>query len=139
MVMRPCAMMILSGGRDPGKTMAAEPFSAQHHAARGFFVSLHELFSSYPTLSKRVSDLLDLRNDRVTPRPSRNPLAYLLALGCPGARYGVIGVVITFYLVFIFAGIGLPLFTKARERAQALQHHRQQSLEQSDEDARPAH
>jgi Zn-dependent protease with chaperone function len=120
------AMMILSGGRDAGKALVAEPFSAQHHSARGFFVSLHELFSSYPTLSKRVSDLLDLRNNRATPRPPRHPLAYVLALFCPGARYGIFGVLMTFYLVFIFAGIGLPVIMKVKQRAQALQHRQQQ-------------
>jgi Zn-dependent protease with chaperone function len=48
------AMMILSGGKHVGRNLAPEAFSKQHHQSRGFFVSLHEIFSSYPTLSKRV-------------------------------------------------------------------------------------
>jgi len=129
------AMMVLSGGKTTGKTMAPSAFSSQHFAARGFFVSLHELFSSYPTHTKRVSDLLDLKNGHSTPRPARNPLAYLLALFCPGARYGVFGVLITIYLVAIFAGITLPAIAKAKQRALAAQ--RQRALRQAEDSGYP--
>ena len=123
------AMMVLSGGRDAGKTLTPSPFSAQHHEARGFFVSLHELFSGYPTLSKRVSDLLDLRNGSSTPRPSRSPLAYLIALFCPGARYGIFGVAVTIYLVAILAGVAIPAFTKAKQKAKLVSEHQRASPE----------
>jgi len=75
------------------------------------------LFSAYPTLSKRVSDLLDLQNERSTPKPGRNPLAYLIGLFCPGARYGVFGVALTVYMAVILCSIAIPGFVKARERA----------------------
>ncbi len=130
------AMMILSGGRDASKAMAPEPFSAQHHEARGFFVSLHELFSSYPTLCKRVSDLLDLKNDRATPRPARHPLAYLLAFFCPGARYGIFGVAMTFYLVAIFAGIGLPVISQIQQKAKAVERRQMERAVEATEDVR---
>jgi hypothetical protein len=114
------AMMILSGGKEAGRDLLAEAFSNQHHASRGFFVSLHEVFSPYPTLSKRVSDLLDLQKRQRTPRPARNPFAYVLALFCPGARFGVLGIVISFYIVIILLSSGLlPLMTKMRARAAA--------------------
>jgi len=113
------AMMILSGGKQAGRDLIAAAFSEQHHTARGFFVSLHELFSAYPTLSKRVSDLLDLQHERTTPKPGRNPLAYLVGLLCPGARYGVFGMVITAYFFVIICGVMIPSFTKAREKAKS--------------------
>lgn len=112
------ALMILSGGKTAGKSMVAEAFSKQHLSERGFFVSLHELFSSYPTLSKRVRDLLDLHRQQVTPRPGRNPLALLLAAFCPGARFGVFGMVAVVYLLATGLGVALPAFSKAREKAQ---------------------
>ena len=122
-------MMILSGGKQAGRELMADAFSNQHHVARGFFVSLHELFSAYPTLSKRVSDLLDLRHARTTPKPGRNPLAYLIGLLCPGARFGVFGVALTVYIVAITCGVAVPAFVKARDRAKAIraQQHEMQS------------
>jgi Zn-dependent protease with chaperone function len=113
------AMMILSGGKEAGRDLLAEAFSNQHHKSRGFFVSLHELFSSYPTLSKRVSDLLDLQNHQTTPRPPRHPFAYLLALFVPGVRFGVLGVALTLYLFIILSSVALPMVTKFEQRARA--------------------
>jgi Zn-dependent protease with chaperone function len=122
------AMMILSGGKQAGRELVAEAFSSQHHRDRGFFVSLHELFSSYPTLSKRVSDLLDIEHNRVTPKPGRNPLAILIGLFLPGARFGVIGVAIVLYVVIILAGVALPAFIKAKEQAKVMIEKQQQRL-----------
>jgi Zn-dependent protease with chaperone function len=112
------ALMILSGGKEAGRNLLAEAFSAQHHQSRGFFVSLHELFSSYPTLSKRVSDLLDLQKRQTTPRPPRNPFAYLLALFVPGARFGILGVAVVFYIVIISFGMALPMVQDIKKRTQ---------------------
>jgi len=131
------AMMILSGGKQAGRELMADAFSNQHHVARGFFISLHEVFSAYPTLSKRVSDLLDIQHGRSTPRPGRNPLAYLIGLCCPGARYGVFGVALTFYMLVIMSSIAVPAALQVREKAKQIQA--QQHEMQSDEsDSAPA-
>ena len=61
-------------------------FASQHEEERGFFVSLHELTSTYPTLSRRVRDLRALQTGQPARSPSRNPLAYLLALLMPGGQ-----------------------------------------------------
>jgi len=121
------AMMILSGGKLAGRELMADAFSNQHQAARGFFVSLHELLSSYPTLSKRVSDLLDLQHGRSTPKPNRSPLAYLIGAFCPGVRFGFIGTLITVYFVAILCGVGIPAFEQARHKARAAQELRLRS------------
>ena len=125
------AMMILSGGKQAGRELMADAFSNQHHVARGFFISLHELFSAYPTLSKRVSDLLDIQYGRSTPRPGRNPFAYLIGLFCPGVRYGVFGVAITVYMVAIMASLMVPAVAGARNKAREIQaeQYRMQSAE----------
>jgi hypothetical protein len=111
------AMMILSGGKEVGRNLLADAFSNQHHAARGFFVSLHELLSSYPTMSKRVSDLVDLQKRQNRPRPARNPFAYPVALFCPGARFGALGILISFYIVVISLTTFLPAANKVRQEA----------------------
>ena len=130
------AMMILSGGKEVGRDLLAEAFSNQHHKSRGFFVSLHEVFSSYPTLSKRVSDLLDLQKHQTTPRPSRNPLAYLLALFVPGARFGILGVAVVFYIVIILFGAALPMVNQFKKRAEATMQKARVEAEAARQDQR---
>jgi len=113
------AMMILSGGKQAGRNLLAEAFSNQHHTSRGFFVSFHELLSSYPTMSKRVSDLLDLQKGQKTAKPPRNPFAYLFGIFLPGARFGAIGILVCFYVFFItLSSVALPLVERVKHRAE---------------------
>ncbi|MDE3084709.1 MAG: M48 family metallopeptidase, partial [Verrucomicrobiota bacterium] len=70
------AMLTLSGGRSHGRTLNADVFASQYNQERGFFVSLHELTSTYPTLSRRVTDLLALKTGTPVARAKRNPFAY---------------------------------------------------------------
>jgi hypothetical protein len=82
-------------------------------------------------LSKRVSDLLDLQKRQTTARPAQNPLAYVLALFCPGARFGVLGIVISFYIILITFSTGLvPLVTKMQQRAEAAAEKARTDLEE---------
>lgn len=119
------AMMILAGGKEAGREMDSKQFSYQNTSMRGFFVSWYELISGYPTLSRRVRDLLELETSERLPSPSRNPLAYLFSLVSFGGGFGGRGSFITtlifFYFLFIFAATGLSQFSKAR-------HLREQEL-----------
>jgi len=49
------AMLLLAAGPGNHRTVSPEAFADQHQSERGFFVSLHELFSMYPTLSQPVA------------------------------------------------------------------------------------
>jgi Zn-dependent protease with chaperone function len=51
------AMLLLAAGPGNHRIVSPEAFADQHQSERGFFVSLHELFSMYPTLSQRVGYL----------------------------------------------------------------------------------
>ena len=51
-----------------------------------------------------------------------------IGLFLPGARFGVLGVAIVFYLVIIFAGVAIPAFVKAKEQAKAMIEAQQQKL-----------
>ena len=82
------AMLTLSGGKSPGRALNAEAFASQYEEERGFFVSLHELTSSYPTLSRRVRDLRALQDGTEASRAPRHPLAYFAALFVPGGNVG---------------------------------------------------
>ena len=123
------AMMMLSGGKWAGARMSADAFARQHHAARGFFVSWHELISGYPTLSQRVMNLVALRDHVVIRRASRNPLAYLFALFSVGGRAGAGGALFTVAVIAMLMAIAIPSFVRARdqaEQAQRMQHAKPQ-------------
>lgn len=114
------AMLVLGGGASYGPGLNARAYAAQHHEERGFFVSLHELTSSYPTLTRRVADLLSLHNGEAVPRASRNPLAYLFAMGMPGGNMGggAGSMVIMMVMVGMIAAIIIPTVAKVRETAE---------------------
>lgn len=113
------AMLVLSGGREHGKRLNASAFAGQHHRERGFFVSLHELTSTYPTLSRRVVDLSALHDGSVPARPERNPLAYLFALIIPGGAGGsggpIAGMMMVVVMMGLLAAMAIPAFQKVRE------------------------
>lgn len=111
------AMMILTGGRETGRTLDPLEFASQHGEERGFFVSLHEYTSTYPTLSRRVTDLLALSTGDSPRRPSRNPLAFLMAMITPGGGMGggVPGVMMMIVFIGLMAAMAIPAFQKVRE------------------------
>ncbi len=113
------AMMVLSGGKDHAKELQAGPFADQHYHERGFFVSLHELSSTYPTLSKRVTDLLALETGIPAERPPRNPFAYLFASFVPGGNTGAPANALIFVVIIgLLAAMAIPAFQKVREASQ---------------------
>lgn len=88
------AMLAISGGRSLYKELNAKSFAQQHYENRGFFVSLHEITSGYPTLSKRVEDLVALKTDKKVQKPSRHFFAYFFALFSFGRITPVMGAII---------------------------------------------
>lgn len=120
------AMLALSGGRGQARALDAAVFAQQHLSERGFFVSLHELTSAYPTLSQRVSQLMQLAPDPnrlgFAPRPaSLSFLAYLVALGMPGGRMsgGASGLLMVIVIVGMLAAMAIPAFGQVRATSQA--------------------
>lgn len=117
------AMLVLSGGREYGRLLNPAAFAGQHADERGFFVSLHELTSTYPTLSRRVTELLALSDGRTVHHPSRNPFAYLIGLLMPGGTVGSGGPITAMLFVVVVIGLmaaaAIPAFEKVRESSQA--------------------
>lgn len=117
------AMLVLGGGREHGQHLNPAAFAGQHATERGFFVSLHELTSTYPTLSRRVTDLMALGNGAVVQRPARNPFAYFFALFMPGGNVGSGGpfasMLIVVVMIGLLAAMAIPAFQKVRQSAEA--------------------
>lgn len=113
------AMLVITGGREHGRRLNPEAFAGQHSAERGFFVSLHELTSTYPTLSRRVTDLVALKGNEPAVRPRRSALAYLLAMFMPGGNLGsggsAGGFLVVVVVIGLMAAMAIPAFQKVRE------------------------
>src|SRR5688500_12661630 len=113
------AMLVLSGGREHGRNLNAAAFAGQHRDERGFFVSLHELTSTYPTLSRRVTDLAALQDGSAVQRPARNPFAYFLALFIPGGNLAsggpIVGMMMVVVMMGLLAAMAIPAFQKVRQ------------------------
>lgn len=119
------AMMTLAGGKEAAQEMDPDHFAEQNRKHRGFFVSLYELVSGYPTLSRRVKDMWELEPGRESVAASRNPIAYLFALfmfgGGFGGRGSIMTTVIMIYFAAIFSAIAIPAVSGAMKKAQAAQ------------------
>lgn len=117
------AMMVLTAGAVHGPQLNPLVFAGQNEDERGFFVSLHELTSTYPTLSRRVTDLVALQAGRPAERPRRNPFAYVFAMFIPGGNVGsggpVAGTMMTVMLMGLLAAMAIPAFQKVRASSQA--------------------
>lgn len=117
------AMLTLSGGKEQGRVLDAAAFARQHEEERGFFISLHELTSTYPTLSRRVTDLRALQTGQPAVRPRRHPLAYFFALFFPGGNVGgggggLASMLIVVVIIGLLAAMAIPAFQKVRQMAQ---------------------
>lgn len=114
------AMIALAGGRQAPEFYSPLEFANQHHEERGFFVSVHELASGYPTLSQRVAQLNALAESANTFRKGpRNPLAYpfaIFAVGSPAG--GAANFMIMVVIIGLLAAMAIPAFQKVRENSQ---------------------
>lgn len=114
------ALLVLGGGRANGPRLDAGAYARQHNEERGFFVTLHELTSTYPTLSKRVTDMLALKDGRPAPKPDRDPLAYFFALFMPGGgtSSSPTNALVTIVIIGLLAAMAIPAFQKVRQASQ---------------------
>jgi Zn-dependent protease with chaperone function len=100
------AMMILSAGKEYGRRFSSELFANQYRAERGFFISWHELISSYPTLSQRVSNLVAIQHGQEPPRAECHPMAYFFAVFTFSGLGGAISSTILTYLILLITAQG---------------------------------
>lgn len=102
------SLIALMAGKKRWQAASLEGIALQAQQAGGFWMSFHELISSYPWTVKRVLRM----NSEQPDLPRRNPFAYLLALFVPYAgRLGSgFGVLIYVYVVGILAAIAIPAY-----------------------------
>jgi len=109
------SLAALSAGAKSWANVSLDGYRRQVATAKGFWMSFHELVSSYPWTAKRAIRLLD-KNPEI---PRRNPFAYLLALFVPYAgRMGAgVGMLIYVYFIGVLAAIAIPAYQDYTVRA----------------------
>jgi len=122
------ALLVLAAGKEGAPKGNASEFAEQHYRHRGFFVSWHELNSGYPTLSRRVSNLLALEDPRFARPAERHPLAYFFSFFV-SPQMGIAA-----YVIFILVILAIPAFKRAKAQSEKI---RKQHLEQSQGNAQP--
>jgi len=122
------ALTVLASGRTAEHVNTGH-FAVQHFHERGFFVSWHELASTYPTLSQRVAQILGFHDAQYAQKPARHPLAY------PCAFLFNIRNVFVAYILFIFLiSLGAGGMQKAiADQQRQLQEQMQQQQQQQDQ------
>jgi Zn-dependent protease with chaperone function len=124
------AMLLLAAGPGNHRIVSPAAFADQHQSERGFFVSLHELFSMYPTLSQRVAYLRALTTGVPEARVPRHPLAYFLALFSAGGPQGFLVNLIVIYFIFALAVALLPALLRRNDHSLGLLNQTGDSSEQ---------
>ena len=114
----------LAAGSKRWKTLSLKTYAAQTTVSGGFWMSFHELTSSYPWLVKRMEWLV-ARATSATPRiPRRHFLAWLLAAFVPRLGTGGAGSFVTLVLlvasVGIVAAIAIPAYQDYTARARVV-------------------
>ncbi len=118
------ALTVLASGRAAAHVDTGH-FAVQHFNARGFFVSWHELASTYPTLSQRVAQMLGFADAQYAQKPSRHFLAYPCAF-----LFNIRNLIFAYLILVISLGpitAGVQAAQRAQERQRELLQQQQDS------------
>ncbi len=112
----------LAAGGKRWRTMSQDKYIDQTRATSGFWMSLYELISDYPWLTKRAAALRAMAEGRQESSPGRNKLAWVVATFVP--RFGFGGAasgIVLIAMIGILAAIAVPAYHEYTLRASVAQ------------------
>lgn len=103
---------VLAAGGKRWRTINTTSYSAQVQHSSGFWMSLYELISDYPWLTKRQNALNALSNNDETQQPRRHLLAWIIALFIPrfGLGGSLSGLMVVVAIIGILAAVAIPAY-----------------------------
>lgn len=112
----------IAAGAKRWRSMNQETYIAQTKHTSGFWMSLHELISDYPWLTKRIAAIRALANGEEVKQPRRHLLAWFFSLFIP--RFGVGGAasgIVVIAMIGVLAAISIPAYQEYMVKAQVAQ------------------
>lgn len=112
------AISAIAAGDSRWKTINVDAYLKQVQETKGFWMSLNELVSDYPWLTKRLAHAIAAKNNTKPVLPRRNLLAWLLALLIPraGVGGGAASIIVVVAVVGILAAVAVPQYQDYMER-----------------------
>ena len=112
-------LAVLAAGGKRWQSMNREQYISQSRATGGFWMSLHELVSDYPWLTKRLAAVTAQEQGQDPRHPRRNPFAWFLALFVPrlGVGGGAASTLIMVAMIGVLAAIAIPTYQTYVARA----------------------
>ncbi len=106
------AVAVLAAGNALAKDFDANAYSHQNTNTSEFWMSLHELLSDYPWLSKRLARASAAKNNETIKLPRRHFFAWFLSLFIPRTGLGAgLGLLLMLILViFLCAKVAVPAY-----------------------------
>jgi Zn-dependent protease with chaperone function/type II secretory pathway pseudopilin PulG len=110
----------LAAGGKRWRTLDLGSYAAQAQSSGGFWMSFHELISSYPWLVKRMARVMGREQEEKI--PGRNIFAWVLALFVPRLGYagGAASLMVTVAVIGILAAVAIPAYQDYTVRAKLM-------------------
>ncbi len=113
------AVAVLAAGVEQWKRMNVDQYIRQTQESSGFWMSFHELNSSYPWLTKRMARVQATAQGKVYAAPSRSVFAYLFSLFMPRMGTAGGGIIILAAIIGVAAAVAIPAYKEYQEKAGA--------------------
>ncbi len=113
------AISAIAAGDTRWKNFNVDAYLNQVEETSGFWMSINELLSDYPWLTKRMAAALAAKRDQKIKQPSRNFLAWILAFFVPrlGVGGGATSIIIVIAIIGILASVAIPQYQSYIDRA----------------------